>query len=366
MWPLIVLLIFAALILVLYFLNLLLPVALFSAAGIFAFLFYKFFIKKLDPYQAAIIYRFGKFHRVSPSGWAIVIPVFEKVGSILDLREQQQEIEVPIISSEGLELKMHGVVYYYISNAVNAALGVQDYRTAMLDMVTSRVRDIAGEFTFPQLLINIEDIAALMLEQIQPSLQNWGLTINNFEMEKLEPPRQVMDALRGKKVAAESLEAKKFVAEARRILTAALGKGTESFDDRTLAYLYVKALENMKSSKMMIPAEFMDVVKGGGSGGAGGNNLAKGMISGSTFNKALNMIGDEVTKESAIGKTEIKRKIESVGANAKEENEMAQEQEDAEEEEESNKKVVAGDSADGDVDGRIGQDEQDNKDDQDK
>jgi hypothetical protein len=356
MWPLIALLIFAALILVLYFLNLLLPVALFTAAGIFAFLFYKFFIKKLDPYQAAIIYRFGKFHRVSPSGWAIVIPVIEKMGFVLDLREQQEEIEVPIISREGLELKMHGIVYYYISNAVNAALGVQNYRTAMLDMIIGRVRDIAGEFTFPQLLINIEDIAALMMEQIQPSMQNWGLTLNNFEMEKLEPPRQVMDALRGKKVAAESLEAKKFVAEARRVLTAALGKGTESFDDRTLAYLYVKALENMKSSKMMIPAEFMDVVK---SGASGGNNLAKGMISGSTFNKALNMIGDEVTKESAIGKTELKRKIEDIGTNAKEENEMAQEQEDEEEVEESNKKVVAGDSADGDVDGRIGQDDQD-------
>ncbi|MDI6737482.1 MAG: SPFH domain-containing protein [Nanoarchaeota archaeon] len=349
MWPLIILLIFAALVLALYFLNLLLPVALFTAAGVFAILFYKFFIKKYDPYHAAIIYRFGKFHRVSPSGWAIVIPVFEKVGYVLDLREQQERIEVPVISREGLEIKMQGVVFFFISNAVNAALGVQNYRTALRDMITARVRDIAGEFTFIQLLINIEDIAGMMIEQLQPTLQNWGLTINNFEMEKMEPPRQILDALRGKKVAAESLEAKKFVAEARRVLTAALGKGTESFDDRTLSYLYVKALENMKSSKMMIPAEFMDVVKGGGQ-----NSLAKGMISGSTFNRALNMIGDEVIKEAAIGKTEIKRKIEEIGDNAEEENEMAQEEEDRKEEEDSNKKIVAGDSADGNADGIIG------------
>lgn len=350
MWPLIILLIFVALVLVLYFLNLLLPVALFTAAGVFAILFYKFFIKKFDPYQAAIIYRFGKFHRVSPSGWAIVIPVFEKVGYVLDLREQQQEIEIPVISREGLEIKMHGVLFYYISNAVNAALGVQDYRKALIDIVESRVRDIAGEFTFTQLLINIEDIAAAMIEQLQPTLANWGLTINNFEMEKIEPPRQVMDALKGKKVAAESLEAKKFTAEARRVLTAALGKGTESFDDRTLAYLYVKALENMKSSKMMIPAEFMDVVK---SGTAGGNNLAKGMISGSTFNKALNMIGDEVTKEAAIGKTEIKRKIEEIGQSASSDNQHAFDDEESEEQQQ--RKVLSADSADGNSDGIIGQ-----------
>ncbi len=352
MWLLIVALIFAAFVVILYLLNLLLPVTLFIAASVFAFLFYKFFIKKFDPYEAVLIYRFGKFHRVKPGGWAIVIPVFEKVGAVLDLREQQEQLDIPVISKEGLEINMHSLVYFYISNAVNAALGVQDYKKALINMIESRVRDIAGEFTFTQLLINIEDIAALLTEQIQPSLQNWGLTVNSFEISKLEPPKQVMEALRGKRVAAESLEAKRFVAEARRVLTAALGKGTESFDDRTLAYLYVKALENMKSSKMMIPAEFMDVVK---SGTAGGNSLAKGMISGSTFNKALNMIGDEVSKEAAMGKTEIKRKLEDLGTDAKEEGEMAQEEEDAAEVEESNKKIVAGDSADGNVDGRIGQ-----------
>lgn len=333
---LIVGLIFAAFVAVLYMLNLLLPVTLFLAAGIFAFLFYKFFIKKYDPYEAVLIYRFGKFHRVKPGGWAIVIPVFEKVGAVLDLREQQQQLDIPVISKEGLEIKMHSLVYFYISNAVNAALGVQDYRKALIEMIESRVRDIAGEFTFTQLLINIEDIAALLTEQIQPSLENWGLTVNSFEISKLEPPKQVMDALRGKRVAAESLEAKKFAAEARRVLTAALGKGTESFDDRTLTYLYVKALENMKSSKMMVPAEFLDVVKGGG----GGNKLARGMISGTTFNKALNMISDEVTKESAIGKSELKQKLESDEEDKSDEDGLADEQ-----------SAVAGDSADGNIDG---------------
>ncbi|MBU2637438.1 MAG: SPFH domain-containing protein [Nanoarchaeota archaeon] len=329
MWPLIIGLIFVALVTVLYLSGLLLPVTLVVAAGVFSFLFYKFFIKKFDPYEAVLVYRFGKFHRVKPGGWAIVIPVFEKVGAVLDLREQQEQLDIPVISREGLEIKMHSLVYFYISNAVNAALGVQDYRKAMIDLIESRVRDIAGEFTFTQLLINIEDIAALMTEQIQPSLENWGLTVNSFEISKLEPPQQVMDALRGKRVAEESLEAKKFAAEARRILTSALGKGTESFDDRTLSYLYVKALENMKSSKMMIPAEFMDIVKGGGT-----NSLAKGMISGTTFNKALNMIGDEVTKESAIGKSELKEKLEEAAGEPSDE-----------------KKAVAGDSADGSLDG---------------
>lgn len=330
MWGIIALLIFAGIVVLLYVANLLVPVALFLGAGILVILFYKFFVRKFDPYEAALVYRFGRFRRVSPSGWAVVIPIIEKIGAVVDLREQQEQVAIPIISQEGLKINMLGLVHFYVNNAVQAILNVRDYRSSLLNLITGRFRDLAAEFTFTQLLINVEDIADAMREQLASAIESWGVTITTFEIEQMKPPEQVMDALRGKKVAAETLEAKKFVAEARRIVTAALGTGTKTFDDRTITYLYVKALENMKSAKMMVPAEFLDVVKPGGGG------LAKGMIAGTTFNKALNAIGEEVIKESTIGKNAIKSKLDEVAESTEEE------------------ETVAGDSADGEIDGSIG------------
>lgn len=351
MWGLIALLIFAGIVIALYFLGLLVPVALFIGAGILVTIFYKFFVKKFDPYEAALVYRFGRFQRVSPSGWAIVVPVIEKVGATVDLREQQEKMEIDVISEEGLKLHMVAMVQFYINNAVKAILNIKDYRQALLNLVESRVRDLAAEFTFTQILVNVEDISAAMKEEIFDSVDNWGIALTTFEIEHIHPPEQIMEALKGKRVAAENLEAKKFIAEARRILTAALGDATKSFDDKTISYLYIKALENMKSAKMMVPAEFLDVVKpsAGGSG-----NLARGMIAGTTYNKALNMIEQEVVNEGAIGKRTIHEKLKEIAPKEETEAHSKEEEKESEEQEhESNEQAATADSADGDIDGKL-------------
>ncbi|MBU2590347.1 MAG: SPFH domain-containing protein [Nanoarchaeota archaeon] len=342
MWGIIALLIFAAIIILLQLANVLVPIALLFGAVVFLVIFFKFFVKKFEPYESALIYRFGRFHRASPSGWTILIPGMERIGAVVDLREQRQDIEIPIISQEGLEINLGTIAYFYVTNAVKSVLHIQNYKEALVELIRSRVRDLAGEFTFTQLVINIEDISDALRKQVASVTENWGLEITTFEIAKLDPPEEIMDALRGKRVAQEELEAKRFMAEARRIITAALGEGTKTFDDKTTTYLYIKALENMKSSKMMIPTEFMDIVKPGGSQG----NLAKGMIAGTTFNKALNMIGQEIMQEESIGKREIEEIVDNNNNNNEKDDE---------------EKFVAGDSADGTIDGSVDSDNNTNE-----
>ncbi|MEA3379238.1 MAG: SPFH domain-containing protein [Nanoarchaeota archaeon] len=290
----------------LYYFNLLVPVLVILAIALLILLFFKIFLKKYDPFEAAVVYRFGRFHRVN-SGWTIVLPIIEKIGAVIDLREQKEHISVPVISKEGLKINLSTLIYFYINNAKRVILNVRDFRNSFIDLVEAGIRDISADFNFTQLLVNVEHVNELLKQRIQPILNNWGIAISTLEIEQVRPPDNVMEALEDVKISEQNLEAQKFSAEARRIVTRALGEGTKSFDDKTITYLYVKALENMKSAKMLLPAEFMDVVHGGGGGSltegskksdSNSNRLAGGMIAGTTFNKALNMITDEVKKES--------------------------------------------------------------------
>jgi regulator of protease activity HflC (stomatin/prohibitin superfamily) len=313
--PLLVVIILGVIIGGLYYLNLLIPVLLILLSLFLVFIFFRVFLKKYDPYEAAVIYRYGKFHRVN-KGWTVVLPVIEKIGGVLDLREQKEHISVPIISKEGLKVNMMTLVYFHINNAKSVILNVQNFRDSFTELIEGSIRDIAADFNFTQLLVNVEHISELLKQRIGPVLVNWGLSLNTLEIEHIRPPENVMEALEAVKVSEQNLEAQKFVAEARRIVTRALGEGTRSFDDKTITYLYVKALENMKSAKMLLPAEFMDVMHGGGdnkgdSKGGGNNRLASGMIAGSTFNKALNMITEEVEKEIVVNNEE---EVEEEGA----------------------------------------------------
>lgn len=306
--------VFGGIFFLLYYLGILAHVAIFFLLIVAMFIFYKVFVKKFEPYESALVYRLGRLHRISPSGWTVVLPVIEKVGAVVDLREQKEHILIPVITREGLKLNIMALAYFYVKNARDAILNIKDYRDSLLDLIESEIRDIAGEFSFTQLVVNVEQLEELLKKNISQPAGTWGLVLNNFQIEQIKPPEQVMEAMEQKRVSEENLEAQKFVAEARRIITRALGEGTKSFDDKTISYLYIKALENMKSAKMMLPAEFMGMMSGQNAGRgasaapAGKNNLAQGMIAGTTFSKALNMIGEEVTKEAFIEPEELKTK----------------------------------------------------------
>ena len=65
---------FAGFVFLLYYLGILVHVTLFLLFVILAIVFYKVFVKKFEPYESALIYRFGRLHRISPAGWTVVLP----------------------------------------------------------------------------------------------------------------------------------------------------------------------------------------------------------------------------------------------------------------------------------------------------
>jgi hypothetical protein len=68
------------------------------------------------------------------------------------------------------------------------------------------------------------------------------------------------------------LQAQKFKAEAQKVVIEAIGAAGKSLDDRSIMYLYLKALEEISkgsATKIMFPMEFMNVMKGGFGLGAG-------------------------------------------------------------------------------------------------
>ena len=191
---------FAGFVFLLYYLGILVHVTLFLLFVILAIVFYKVFVKKFEPYESALIYRFGRLHRISPAGWTVVLPGIERVGSVVDLREQKEHILIPVITKEGLKVNIMALAYFYVQNARDAVLNIKDYRDSLLNLIESRVRDISGEFSFTQLIVNVEKVEEILKKEISQPAGNWGLVLNNFQIENIKPPEQVMLAMEQKKV----------------------------------------------------------------------------------------------------------------------------------------------------------------------
>jgi hypothetical protein len=102
------------------------------------------------------------------------------------------------------------------------------------------------------------------------------------QIRSIMPPEEIAVAMQQKEISSQQLQAQKFKAEARKVLIEAIGDAGKKLDDRSVMYLYIKALEKLSqgsATKIIFPMQFMDIMKQGfglGTGlGAAGLNMGE-------------------------------------------------------------------------------------------
>lgn len=243
------------------------------AGLVLIFLFFKFFVKKYNEYERAIIFRMGKFNRIAGPGWAIVIPFFEKEYAKVDVRTKMIDLYIPVaFTSDDLRLKIDGVVYYKIIDPNKAILKIDNYLNGLTNLLISETRNLISSLTMREMFGNLDKLNDMLADRIRHATLRWGIDIPMVQIRSIMPPEEIALAMQKKEIAAQLLQAQKFKAEARKIAIEALGEAAKKLDDRAIMYLYIKALEDISkgsSTKVVFPAQFMNVMKRGFGLGAG-------------------------------------------------------------------------------------------------
>jgi regulator of protease activity HflC (stomatin/prohibitin superfamily) len=238
-------------------------------AGILALviLFYKFMVKKYDDYERAIIFRFGRFNRIAGPGWSVVLPFIEKEQSRVDVRTKMINIQVPVaFTKDDLRIKMDGIVYYRITDPNKAILKIDNYMIGLTNMIMSESRNLMATLTMRDLFSGLDELNNLLADRIRHATWQWGIDVPMVQIRSIMPPEEIAVAMQQKEISAQLLQAQKFKAEARKVLIEAIGEAGKKLDDKSVMYLYIKALEKMSqgsATKIIFPMQFMDIMKGG-------------------------------------------------------------------------------------------------------
>ena len=232
--------------------------ALVVATAVAVGAFYAFTFR-VDPQELGVVLRFGKFERQVPPGLHFRYPYpIEEVR--LPKVEQQNIIEIGMrtrtggrgttgvsdVSEESLMLTgdenivdVDFVVFWKIKDAAEYLFNIQNPETTVKDVAESAMREVVGKQQIAPLLTEArqkaeEDVRDL----IQQTLDDYkaGIRIDQVQLQKVDPPTQVIDAFRDVQAARADQErlrneamryANRVVPEARgeaeRILQAAEG-----------------------------------------------------------------------------------------------------------------------------------------------
>jgi regulator of protease activity HflC (stomatin/prohibitin superfamily) len=140
--------------------------------------------------------RFGRYTKSLRPGLNLITPLFERVGSKMNMRETV--LDVPsqeVITRDNAMVKADGVVFFQVVDAAKAAYEVNDLYRAILNLTMTNIRTVMGSMDLDELLSNRDQINAKLLGVVDDATTPWGVKVTRIEIKDIAPPTDLVDAM---------------------------------------------------------------------------------------------------------------------------------------------------------------------------
>jgi len=152
-------------------------------------------IKIIRPWQKGLVERLGKYQRTADAGLTIIIPFMERLLKI-DMREQV--VDVPpqsVITKDNVVVEVDAVVYYEVTDPVKVTYNVANFYTAATKLAQTNLRNLVGDLALDESLTSREVINTKLRQILDDATDKWGTKVTRVELQRIEPPADVTDAM---------------------------------------------------------------------------------------------------------------------------------------------------------------------------
>jgi regulator of protease activity HflC (stomatin/prohibitin superfamily) len=146
-------------------------------------------------YEKGLVMRLGKFHAMTPSGLTFIVPFIDDLIRV-DMREQV--ISVPpqkLITKDNVTVEVDAVVYYKVVDPVKSQFEVQDFGYACTTLAQTNLRNLIGDRTLDETLVARDMINTNLRHVLDEATNNWGVKATRVEVQKIDPPRDITEAM---------------------------------------------------------------------------------------------------------------------------------------------------------------------------
>jgi regulator of protease activity HflC (stomatin/prohibitin superfamily) len=152
-------------------------------------------LKIIRPWQKGLVERLGKYQRTAGSGLTIIIPFMEKLIKV-DMREQV--VDVPpqgVITKDNVVVEVDAVVYYEVTDPVKVTYNVTNFYLAATKLAQTNLRNLVGDLALDESLTSREVINTKLRQILDDATDKWGTKVTRVELQRIEPPVDVTEAM---------------------------------------------------------------------------------------------------------------------------------------------------------------------------
>jgi len=162
---------------------------------IFAFILGGMSIRIIRPFEKGLIERLGKYQRTLDPGLNLIMPFFDRVLK-MDMREVV--LDVPpqnIITKDNVGVEVDCVVYCQITDPVRARYEIANYILAATKLAQTNIRNVMGEMELDKSLVSRDLINSQLRDVLDTATDKWGVKVNRVEIQRIDPPTDIVDAM---------------------------------------------------------------------------------------------------------------------------------------------------------------------------
>jgi regulator of protease activity HflC (stomatin/prohibitin superfamily) len=152
-------------------------------------------IRIIRPWQKGLIERVGRYKRTADSGLTFVLPFVERMIKV-DMREQV--VDVPpqgVITKDNVVVEVDAVIYYEVTDPVKVTYNVANFYTAATKLAQTNLRNLVGDLSLDESLTSREVINTKLRQILDDATDKWGVKVTRVELQRIEPPRDVTEAM---------------------------------------------------------------------------------------------------------------------------------------------------------------------------
>lgn len=152
-------------------------------------------LRIVRPWEKGLIERLGKYQRTASSGLTLIVPMIERMIKV-DMREQV--VDVPpqqVITKDNVAVEVDAVVYYEVTDPVKVTYNVANFYIAATKLAQTNLRNLVGDLALDESLTSRELINTKLRVILDDATDKWGTKVTRVELQKIEPPADVTEAM---------------------------------------------------------------------------------------------------------------------------------------------------------------------------
>jgi len=220
-------------------------------------------------WQRAVVFRLGKFQGIKGPGLFLIIPLVEQIRMV-DTRVQAVNIpKQQVITRDNVPVLIDGVLFFRVMNVADAIIVVQDYRYMIAQYAQTSLRDVIGQMTLDQLLVEREQIARAIEVHVEKDTKGWGLEVTGLRIQDVSMPEELKKMMSRQASAEREKRATITKAEGDREAAANLAMAAKTMAAspgamqlRTLQTIDGLGPASSNTVVIAVPVELLELIKG--------------------------------------------------------------------------------------------------------